>query len=110
MSSPVRYFTDEHVARAVARGLQNRGVDALTIVEAGLLGADDEALLTFVRREQRVIVTQDQDFLRMAAREYDHPGVVYALQERSIGQMVRMLDLLAQVSDAEEMNGRVEFI
>ena len=57
-----------------------------------------------------MIVTQDRDFLRIAAREQNHPGVVYAPQGRLIGEMVRMLDLLVQVSDAEEMYGRVEFI
>ena len=110
MSMPIRYFTDEHVAPAIANGLRKRGGDVLTISEAGLLGIDDEDLLAFVREKQRVIVTQDRDFLRLAAQEAHHPGVVYAPQERSIGEMVRMLDLLVQVSDAEEMEGRVEYI
>lgn len=110
MSIPVRYFMDEHVAGAIASALRKRGVDVLTVAEAGLLGAEDEDLLAFVREEQRVIVTQDRDFLQLAAREASHPGVVYAPQECSIGEMVRMLDLLFQVSDAEEMEGRVEYI
>ncbi len=110
MSTPVRYFTDEHIAKAVASGLQKRGIDVLTIVEANLLGTDDEDLLAFVREEKRVIVTQDRDFLRIAAREHNHPGVVYAPQGRSIGEMVRMLDLLAQISSAEDMYGRVEYV
>lgn len=67
MSTPVRYFTDEHVAKAVASGLRRRGIDILTIAEADLLGAEDEDLLAFVRQEKRVIVTQDRDFLRIAA-------------------------------------------
>jgi len=80
------------------------------VTEASLLGTDDKELLAFVRGEQRVIVTHDRDFLGLAARKASHPGVVYAPQERSIGEMVRMLDLLSQISDAEEMNGRVEYI
>lgn len=110
MNAPVRYFTDEHVAKAIASGLRKRGIDALTVAEAGLLGAEDEDLLAFVREEKRVIVTQDRDFLRIAAQENDHPGIVYAPQGRPIGEIVRMLDLLAQVTDTEEMHGRVEYI
>jgi predicted nuclease of predicted toxin-antitoxin system len=94
MSTSVRYFTDEHVATAIANGLRKRGIDVLTVSEAGLLGADDEALLDFVRKARRVIVTQDRDFLQLANQEANHPGVVCALQERSIGEIVRMLDLL----------------
>ena len=74
----IRYFTDEHVAGAVASGLQKRGVDVLTVADAGLLGADDRDLLAFAREEGRVIVTQDRDFLRIAAEQRDYPGVVYA--------------------------------
>jgi predicted nuclease of predicted toxin-antitoxin system len=110
MSASLRYFTDEHVATAIARGLDKRGVDVLTVAEAGLLGSDDTDLLAFAQDEQRVIVTQDQDFLRIAAREDDHPGIVYVSHGRSIGEMIRLLDLLAQVSDAIEMNGRVEYL
>lgn len=110
MSTPIRYFLDEHVSTAIAKGLQKRGIDVLTVMDASLLGREDKELLSFVREEQRVIVTQDRDFLRLAAQEASHPGVVYAPQDRSIGEMVRMLDLLSQVSDAEEMEGRVEYI
>ncbi len=56
------------------------------------------------------MVTQDMDFLRIAALEYDHPGIVYAPQSRSVSEIVRILDLLAQVSNMEEMQGRVEYI
>jgi hypothetical protein len=57
------------------------------------------------------MVTQDRDFLRLAAEaKGDHLGIVYAPQGRSIGELVRLLDLLAQVSDVEEMRGRVEYI
>lgn len=110
MSTVIRYFTDEHVAPAIAVGLRKRGIDTLTVADAGLLGADDEELLEFVRAEKRVIVTQDRDFLRIATREEDSPGVVCAPQGRSIGEIVRLLDLLAQVSNVEEMRGRIEYI
>ncbi len=34
---------DEHVAKAVVRGMRERGVDVLTVTEAGTLGAADTA-------------------------------------------------------------------
>jgi len=111
MNRPIRYLVDEHVAKAVATGLRKRGIDAITIAEASLLGAEDEDLLAFGKEKSRVMVTQDQDFLRLAAEaKGDHLGIVYAPQGRAIGELVRLLDLLAQVSDAEEMRGRVEYI
>ena len=37
----IRFFTDEHVSKAVVMGIRRRGVDVLTVPEAGTLGASD---------------------------------------------------------------------
>jgi hypothetical protein len=34
MGQPVKFYTDEHVARAVVNGLRQRGADVLTVPEA----------------------------------------------------------------------------
>ena len=39
----IRFFTDEQVSKAVAMGLRRRGVEVLTVPEAGTLGASDAA-------------------------------------------------------------------
>jgi len=45
MARKIRYYTDEHVAKAVVSGLRQRGVDVLTVPEAGMLGASDQEQL-----------------------------------------------------------------
>jgi predicted nucleic acid-binding protein len=72
--------------------------------------AADEAHFAFAREEGRTIVTQDDDFLRLAAQADDHAGVVYLPQRRSIGETVRGLALIARVLGAEDMRGHVEFL
>lgn len=110
MNETVRFYLDEHVGHAIARGLRRRGIDVLTLVEAGMLGASDEDHLAFARRQHRVIVTHDEDFLRLAAEGVDHAGIVYAPQGRTIGALVQGLTLIAQVLTAEEMQGHIEYI
>lgn len=34
----IRYYTDEHVAIAVVRGLRQRGINVLSVPEAGMRG------------------------------------------------------------------------
>lgn len=108
--SDVRYYTDEHVARAVASGLRTRGVDVLTLPEAGMLGATDEQHLDFAFREGRVIFTQDDDFLRLAAKGVRHAGLVYAPQPTPIGTIVHGLMRIFHVLTAEDMVGHIEFL
>ena len=84
----IRFYTDEHVPKAVVKGLRQRGADVLTVVEAGMLGASDEEHVSKAREEDRVIFTQDVDFLRLAAAGRAHAGIVYAPQSSSIGDMI----------------------
>lgn len=106
----IKFLTDENVSRAVVMGLRRRGVDVLTVAEAGNLGASDEAILGIARETERVIFTQDDDFLRLAAIVPDHRGIVYTSQENTVGEIIRGLMLIYQVLEAEEMAGHVEYL
>ena len=107
--SQIRFYTDEHVSKAVIRALRRRIVDVLTAPEAGLLSASDEEHLQRARRERRVIVTQDDDFLRLAT-EVEHAGIVYAAQGTPLRAVLSGLLLVHEVLDAEEMWNHVEFL
>jgi predicted nuclease of predicted toxin-antitoxin system len=102
---------DEHVSPAVAAGLRRRGIDVTTPGDAGLLGADDTAQMAFALAQGRVIFTNDDDYLVLASRGMDHPGIAYCHQRaRSIGEIIRALELLWEVYEPEEMRNRIEFL
>ena len=63
----ISFYLDEHVARAVALGLRQRGIEVLTVQEAGLTGESDLSHLALAAAQGRVIFTQDDDFLRLHA-------------------------------------------
>jgi predicted nuclease of predicted toxin-antitoxin system len=80
----LRFHLDEHVDHAIAIGLRKRGIDVTTTTEAGLLGSEDEAHIVFALREQRVIYTNDADYLAFAAESGQHAGIVYVLVQREM--------------------------
>ena len=106
----VRYFLDEHISRAVASGLRERGIDAVLAHDAGAQGAPDKQVVDLAFEDGRVIVTQDADFLRLHARGVQHAGIAYAATEMQIGPMIRGLLLIHDILTAEDMLGHVEFI
>lgn len=106
----IRYYMDEHVSKAVIRGLRHRGVDVLSVAEADKLGAKDHEHLNFALAECRVIFTQDDDFLQLAATGHAHAGIVYAPQHTAVKQIIQGLVLIYQVLEAEEMANHCEFL
>lgn len=110
MGHDIKFYTDEHVSKAVVNGLRQRGVDVLTVTEAGLLGATDAEQIARANREGRVLFTQDDDFLRIHADGVEHSGIVYAPQGISIGDIIRGLVLIYQILEADDMTGHVEYL
>ena len=110
MAERVKLYTDEHIPKAVIRGLRERGIDTLTVSDAGMLGASDEEHVAFALREGRVLFTQDDDFLRLHASGVEHSGIVYSRQPTAIGDMIYGLVLLVELLDSDEMRGHVEFL
>jgi hypothetical protein len=110
MGPRIRFYTDEHVSRAVIRGLRKRGVDVLTAPEAGLLGATDQQHLDKALAQGRVPFTQDDDFLRLHSAGTAHAGIAYTPQGTTIGDIIRGLILIHQVLDADAMKGHLEYL
>jgi predicted nuclease of predicted toxin-antitoxin system len=111
MPRTIRFHLDEHIPRAVADGLRRLAVDVSTSVDASLLGASDVDHMAYSLAEVRVIFTEDDDFLRLAAAGTLHAGLAYCHHgSRSIGQIIRALELIWEVYEPSEMANRIEFI
>jgi predicted nuclease of predicted toxin-antitoxin system len=110
MADRIRFHLDEHVDPAIATALRRAGIDVTTTNEAGLRTKDDEAHLQFGRAEGRVIVTRDQDFLRMAKGTADHPGVVFYTANQSLREIIEGLILIYEVLLPGEMMERIEYL
>ncbi len=76
-----------------------------------LLGVSDEAQLAFARDAERVIFTEDADFLILASQTDNHAGIAYARKgTRSIGEIIGVLELIHGAVTVEEMRGHIEYI
>ena len=88
----IRFYLDENMNHDIARALRGRGIDVMTTAEADNIGATDEQQLAFAREENRVIVTQDEDFLILDSQQMPHAGIAYYKQHsRTIKEVVRGL-------------------
>jgi predicted nuclease of predicted toxin-antitoxin system len=111
MTAKIKFHLDENVHKAIAQGLRRRGIDVTTTPEKFLIGVSDEAQLAFAVSENRVIFTQDTDFLRINQSNTEHCGIVYCWQgKKSLGEIIKGLILIWELLEPSEMMGKVEFI
>ena len=107
----MKFYLDEHIPKAVAEGLRRRGIDVLTIQDAGRVGDPDRKQLAFAAMKRRVLVTFDDDFLALDAAGAPHSGIVFSQAgRRSVGELIESLVLIANVIEPEEMRNHIEFI
>jgi predicted nuclease of predicted toxin-antitoxin system len=72
----LKFYTDKHIPKAVARQLTLRGVDIVRCEDVGLGDESDIVHLEYAAREGRVIITHD-DFARLAS-EWQSQGKPFA--------------------------------
>lgn len=111
----VAFYMDEHIHLAISIGLRLRDVDVLTVQEDGRTGISDLLILKRATELRRVIFTQDQDFLVEANRRQieaiNFSGVIYAHRRIIlIGACIRDLEIIAKVSEPEDLVNRVQYL
>ena len=111
MLEHIRFHLDENVDPDIARALRHHGIDVTTTVGMGLRTRTDERQWAYIQHENRVIVTHDADFLRLAREDQHHPGIAYCHKTaRTTGEIIRNLILIYEVLTPEEIAGRVEYL
>lgn len=110
MSGEIQFHLDEHIPLALASGLNRRGISVTTTQNSNLLGTSDVEQLSFATNESRVLVTRDDDFLKLHAQGVEHSGIVFVARPIEIGRFVRELFLIYQVLEPSDMKNHVEFL
>jgi hypothetical protein len=111
----LRLYMDVHVPAPITESLRRRGIDVLTSQEDGTRTAADESLLQRATALGRILVSQDQDLLNLAAQwqaaSLEFAGLVFAPQEGgSMGVYVDDLELIAVCCSDEELRSAVYYL
>ncbi|MFQ6056883.1 MAG: DUF5615 family PIN-like protein [Methanosarcinales archaeon] len=110
----IALYLDEEVKKTLARILRERGFDAISAHEAGMLGRSDSEQLNFAKSNNRAILTHNIGDYVDLAREYayqdrPHCGIIVSNQLTLRELLRRILRLLSTYS-AEEMKNRFEWL
>jgi hypothetical protein len=108
---PLAVYMDVHVPASVSEGLRRKQIDVRTAQDdaAGRMADDD--LLTWATAAGRVLLTQDADFLEIAARRQRQgiafSGILFAPQGTPIGRLIEDAELCLTGMTADEFLSRL---
>lgn len=108
----MRFYLDEHISKAIAIGLMQRGYDIETVQEANNTGKSDKYQLTYTDRVKRVLITADSDFLAIISKEkIGHSGIIFITDQRiKPGEIIRRIDKLSAFMSQDNMKNHIQFV
>lgn len=113
----LRLLADENFNGRILRALlrQIPDLDVVRTQDTPLYGTDDRTLLGFAAEEGRILLTHDVETLVGYAWERvrsgrSMPGVIVALTDRPIGQVLEDLETLLLASRPEELEAQIYFV
>lgn len=105
----MKLLADENVRRTVVTILKNLDVDVVHILGIGRRGMPDEELIKYARKEERVIVTHDKDFLVLAG-EQEHTGIIFITKLLSAKREAKEIVTVIDFYKAKEMKNVIVYI
>jgi hypothetical protein len=108
-------YADEHVVFGLVQALRQRRMDIVRVQDRGREQADDSDLLDEALSNERVMLTNDTDFLALAAvrvarQQRFAPIFFWPQQCRSIGQLVQSIIREASRHDYDAVCSQVFFL
>ena len=108
-------YADARVVFGLVQALRQRGIAVVRVQDRGRERADDTDLLDEALADERVMLTNDTDFLALAAergrrQERFAPIFFWPQQHRSIGQLVQSIIREASRHDYDSICSQVFFL
>ena len=112
MPETIGFYFDEHMPRAVERGLTDRGYTVVMAVDVGMMGKDDDTEhLRYATEHNLVLVTRDLPFAGRTAKRTDHMGLIcWTGTDNDFGGTIRALDKFASEHALEDVEGMVFWV
>lgn len=113
----MRLAIDEDFNERIVRGLALRlpDLDLIRIREVGMMGDDDEIVLEWAARENRILLTHDVSTMPGEAKQRVEsglalPGVILVPKLLPIGAVIQSLFFFVQCSLEDEWDNQVRYL
>ena len=114
----IALYTDEDITSELAPALRERGFEAQSAAEAGLLRADDARQLAYAAAHGMTLLTCNTSHFLMLARQYaatgqSHAGIIISSEQysrRRFGELLRLTLRVMNTLTVDEMRDAVVYL
>lgn len=104
-----KFYLDEHIDPDLAEILSEKGYKVLEVRNRST-GESDMSHLKTASREQAIIITMDDDFLKLVEKKEDHPGIIKVNKYYRPKRLADMIEESTENLKPEEMKNAVIYI
>lgn len=106
-----RFIIDENIPSSINKWLRTTGHEVIEAVEAIHAGASDLEIIAYAERNAALIVTLDQDFVRLYRRDRNGFGVIVIRTHPPTPSKVKeLLSLLLSKVDIDTHSNELIFV
>jgi len=105
----MKFYVDENIHSAIVSALQKRGFDTKYAAHDAS-GLKDRNHLEKAGQQNRIIITADDDFLKLD-QKFKHAGIIFLTdQEISVGTAIKKIGQISAKIDQNQFENHIEFI
>lgn len=97
-NSEIVFYADENIPLDLTRELRRRNVRVVTTQDVHRASTPDEDQLTYATEHGYVLITYDNDFLRLHRQGYLHTGVVRIAPNCPYRKIINDIEFIAQAA------------
>ncbi len=106
----MKFLLDANIPRSTKAALEQRGFDAVSVRDILPPAASDPVIYDLVKREDRILITRDHDFLNILLYPpAQTPGIIVVKAQRLTAKAINvlLLNFLSRVSELQIKNALV---
>ncbi len=99
----MKFFVDQNISPQTTKLLRSLKLDAVDVRDVNLLGADDNKIYDFAKREKRILVTFDHEFAYKYLSKKDLPGLIILRVHPQILETIHKVlkEFFGQIKEAD---------
>lgn len=98
----MKFLADENIDLPAVKTLKRLGVNIISVHDIGMKGYEDEGILNYAKESERAVITQDTDFLKLHAKNFEHAGIVFLTKPLDTGELIKEIQKIVMLFDSLE--------